>query len=346
MHTKDKTLPLVSIVTPSFNQAKYIEQTLLSVLNQDYPNIEYIVIDGGSSDGSQTVIERYADRLAYWVTEPDRGHPDAVNKGFARATGEILAFINSDDLYMAGAVSEAVAALNQHPEVGMVYGDGLLVDSEGQLLDPHYYRTLSLLDLLCNEVLLQPTVFMRREILEQVGGLEEAYPLVFDHVLWIRFASLAPILHIPSIWAVERTHSDAKTIARAAEFVEDTEHFLADAEESSRLKPVIDDNRKRIYGSLDVYAARRLIDSRRYRDAIRRLASASVRCPSVVLRYWFKVVQAVFSAIGLEALFFWYRRTRRKIRYGRYHIIVGDEGAELKSKPLFREGRATLKAGN
>lgn len=329
MKNGNQSQPLVSIVTPSYNQAAYIEQTLLSVLNQDYPNIEYIVIDGGSTDGSRSIIERYADRLSYWVSEPDRGHPHAVNKGFRQATGEILAFLNSDDLYMAGTVRQAVNALQDHPEAGMVYGDGYLIDSEGQLLDPHYYRSFSLLELLCNDVLLQPTVFMRREIFEQIGGLEEAYPLVFDHVLWIRFAAIAPIVHVPSIWAVERTHSDAKTAARAAEFVGDTEQFLADAEEQPDLFPIIDANRKRIQGSLDVYAARRLIDSGRYREATQRLVCAFRRYPSIVFRYWYKAVQAVFSALGFDWLFMWYRRTRRTIKYGKYRIVVGERGAIL-----------------
>ncbi len=329
MNHPEEYQPLVSIVTPSFNQVKYIEQTLLSVLNQDYPNIEYIVIDGGSTDGSQEIIKRYADRLAYWVSEPDRGHPDAVNKGFRQAKGEILAFLNSDDLYMAGAVQEAVEALAAHPEAGMVYADGLMVDAHGRLLDPHRYRTLDVLDLLCNEVLLQPTVFMRREALEETGGLEEEYPLVFDHVLWVRIATRHPIVHVPSFWAVERTHSDAKTTARAAEFVEDTENFLTHSEDSLELRQIIDANRDRIYGSFDVFAARRLIDSRRYGQAVRRIARAALRYPPVVLRYWYKVVQAVFSALGFEALFLQYRRTRRKIRYGKYGIVVGERGAEL-----------------
>jgi glycosyltransferase involved in cell wall biosynthesis len=329
MNGSEEYQPLISVVTPSFNQAKYIEQTLLSVLNQDYPNIEYIVIDGGSKDGSQEIIKRYADRLAYWVSEPDRGHQDAVNKGFRKAKGEILAFLNSDDLYMAGAVREAVEALAAHPEAGMVYADGLMVDSEGRLLDPHHYRTFDVLELLCNDVLLQPTVFMRREVLEEVGGLEEKYPLIFDHVLWVRIASHHPIVHVPSFWAVERTHSEAKTTARAAEFVEDTENFLAHSEDSKTLRPIIDANRKRIYGSLDVFAARRLIDSRRYGEAFWRLMRAFFRYPPVVLRYWYKVVQAVFSTLGLESIFLQFRRIRRRLRYGKYRVIVGQNGAEL-----------------
>ncbi len=128
--------PLVSIVTPSYNQAAYLERTIQSVLAQDYlqdaatvqERIEYIIVDGGSSDGSQEIIQRYAGQLAWWISEPDKGQTDALNKGFARAHGEILAWINSDDAYLPNAISEAVAYLQAHPEAGMVYGDANLID--------------------------------------------------------------------------------------------------------------------------------------------------------------------------------------------------------------------------
>ncbi len=127
-------LPLVSIVTPSFNQAKFLEQTILSVLEQEYPHLEYIIVDGGSTDGSQDIIQRYAARLAWWVSEPDQGQTDAINKGFNRAQGEIYAWLNSDDTYLPGAVLEAVEYLRAHPEAGMVYGDANLTDEKGEII--------------------------------------------------------------------------------------------------------------------------------------------------------------------------------------------------------------------
>jgi len=125
---------LVSIVTPSFNQADFLEETIRSVLSQDYPHIEYIVIDGGSTDGSIEIIHRYQERLTAWVSEPDRGQTESINKGFALAHGDILAWLNSDDTYEPWAVTEAVAFFQAHPEVGLVYGDANFINEKGQVI--------------------------------------------------------------------------------------------------------------------------------------------------------------------------------------------------------------------
>jgi glycosyltransferase involved in cell wall biosynthesis len=126
--------PLVSIVTPSYNQAQFLEQTILSVLEQDYPNLEYLIVDGGINGrqpGDHPALR--ASHLAWWISEPDRGQTDAINKGFARASGAIMTWLNSDDLYLPGAVSEGVEYLKNHPEAGMVYGDANLVDETWEL---------------------------------------------------------------------------------------------------------------------------------------------------------------------------------------------------------------------
>ena len=126
-------LPLVTVVTPSYNQARFIRETIESVLKQDYPRIEYLVIDGGSTDESVSILREYSDHLR-WVSEPDRGQAHAINKGWRQARGCILAYLNADDLYMPGAVAQAVAALVAHPEAAAVYGEGYHVDKEGRIL--------------------------------------------------------------------------------------------------------------------------------------------------------------------------------------------------------------------
>jgi glycosyltransferase involved in cell wall biosynthesis len=121
----------VSIITPSYNQAAFLEHTIQSVLSQGIPELEYIIVDGGSTDGSIDIIQKYADQLAWWVAEPDAGQADAINKGFRRATGEVVAWLNSDDLYAPGAIAQAVAVLEKNPDTGMVYGNAVSFDQDG-----------------------------------------------------------------------------------------------------------------------------------------------------------------------------------------------------------------------
>lgn len=293
---------------------------MLSVLEQDYPRIEYIVIDGGSTDGSLSIIKRYASRLAYWSSEPDSGQADAINKGLRRAQGELVAWLNSDDVYLPGTISDAVLVAQNHPQAGMLYADGYMVDSEERLLDPHRYRTLSALDLLSFEVLLQPTVFMRREVLEAVGYLDHSYDLILDHELWLRIAARRALVHVPRFWALERTHTEAKTIQRAGGFVQEAERMVARASESPELGRLVGEQRARVFAGLHVFSARRLIDAGEHREAVRHLWIAFKLHPSTVARYWYKVVQALGSAAGLEGLFMWYRASRRRLKYGRRRI--------------------------
>ncbi|MBI3738125.1 MAG: glycosyltransferase, partial [Chloroflexi bacterium] len=152
-------MTLVSIVTPSFNQSAYLEQTMKSVLEQDYRDLEYIVVDGGSIDGSVDIIKKYSSRLAFWTSERDRGQADAINKGMAHARGEILAWLNSDDYYLPGAISSAVKIFEQNPDVVLIYGDMLAVDARGQTINALKYQQLSLEDLLCFQIIGQPAVF-------------------------------------------------------------------------------------------------------------------------------------------------------------------------------------------
>jgi glycosyltransferase involved in cell wall biosynthesis len=203
---------LVSIVVPSFNQGRFLEETLRSVLEQTYPCIEYIVIDGGSKDESVSIIKKYEHRFKYWHSRPDNGHTDALIQGFAQSTGEILAWVNSDDLLAPDAVEKAVAALATRPEAVMVYGNRVCIDERSRLL---YYRPslpfLARTPFICY-TLAQETCFWRREAYFKVGGLRTELRFSFDYELFSRLALLGEVLYARGIWGFFRKHSASKTM--------------------------------------------------------------------------------------------------------------------------------------
>ena len=206
--------PKVSIITPSFNQARFLEQTMRSVLEQDYPNIEYIVIDGGSSDGSLEIIKKYSGRLAYWQSQKDKGQTDAINQGFARATGEILAWLNSDDILYPGAVSAAVRQLHTHPEVGMVYSNCQWINADGKVIGNFPAAQTDLQKLRRGYVHIpQQTAFFRADLWRKVAPLDDSFYFAMDYDLWTRLATHAPLLYVPELWAAFRLHEGAKSIA-------------------------------------------------------------------------------------------------------------------------------------
>lgn len=179
---------VVSVVTPSLNQAQFLEATIRSVLEQTHPDVEYLVVDGGSTDGSADIIRRYAGRLAHWVSEADGGQADAVNKGWRRARGEILAYLNSDDLYFPDAVQRIVAYFAQHPDVDLVYGAYQLVDADGHEMGAPVELPDVSLSWLMRHPLPQPTTFLRRRLLERVGFFDPTLHYVFDWDFWLRAA--------------------------------------------------------------------------------------------------------------------------------------------------------------
>lgn len=205
--------PLVTIVTPSYNQAPYLEETIKSVLSQTYNKIEYIIIDGGSEDGSLDVIGKYADYLAHWVSEKDRGQTEAINKGFDLAHGEILAWLNSDDTLLPNAVEEAVQFLQANQEIGLVYGDANYIDEKSRVIGKFPASQTDLKRLRRGYVHIpQQASFFRKTLWDQVGPLDPEFFFAMDYDLWVRIASVSEIRYVPRTWANFRLHRDAKTI--------------------------------------------------------------------------------------------------------------------------------------
>ncbi|MAE64450.1 MAG: glycosyl transferase [Phycisphaeraceae bacterium] len=203
--TPPDTPPLVSIVTPSFNQGRFIDATVRSVVEQDYPNVEYLVVDGGSTDETLDVLRRYEDALT-WISESDDGQSDAVNKGIARTQGAIVGWVNSDDAYCPGAISAVVEAFRANPDAGMIYGGAEWMAEDGSTIAPavsiERYRYERLLNY--SNFIVQPAAFFRREAIEAVGGLDMSLHYVMDYDLWLRLGRRFHVVHL-----------EGRTLARA-----------------------------------------------------------------------------------------------------------------------------------
>lgn len=224
-----KILPTISIVTPSFNQAEYLERTLCSVLNQDYPNIEYIVMDGGSTDGSVEIIKKYSDRLAYWQSQPDGGQTAAICAGFEHASGELFMYLNSDDMLFPGAVSAYVKAWQQGARWGL--GNLHIIDQNDDVIAKRPIYPFSLGDLWHNRYIIpQEATFYSRELYEQCGGFDPSYHYAMDYHMWLRMASIAKPVRVHQYTAAFRVTPEQKS-ANAAHYTEDVIRALRELKE-------------------------------------------------------------------------------------------------------------------
>jgi glycosyltransferase involved in cell wall biosynthesis len=291
-------MTLVSIITPSFNQAAYLEQTILSVLDQDHPYIEYIVIDGASTDTSVDVIKKYENRLAYWVSEKDNGQADAINKGFAHATGDIIAWLNSDDYYLAGTISSVVKIFDQNPRVSIVYGNMLAVDEHGKTFNTLNYKQLTLEDLLCFQIIGQPAVFMRRSAMESVK-LDTDFHFLLDHYLWIQIAQHGQLLYVDQTWAAARYHAEAKNRAKAAEFGRDAFRILENVKQDKNLATVLAKVNRRARASAHRVDARYLLDGGKSAASLSAWMRALFIHPPTALARMNIFVSAVLNLSGL-----------------------------------------------
>lgn len=215
-------LPKISIVTPSFNQGQFLEETILSVLNQNYPNLEYFIMDGGSTDNSMEIIKKYAPRLTCWESKPDRGQSHAINKGFKIATGELVAWLNSDDLLYPGALFEIAKVWSENPTIGFINGTSELIDESGNSKGKYFGDRFDFLESLTmsRNTVAQPSTFISRGSLLDLGFLDEKLHMSMDWDLWLRIASrydtkfISKVISKSRHWPMTKTNTQVEVSAR------------------------------------------------------------------------------------------------------------------------------------
>lgn len=309
--------PIISIITPSYNQAEYLEDAICSVLAQatnldSKSQIEYLVVDGGSTDGSLDVIQRYADQISWWISEPDCGQANAINKGIRHSRGEILGWLNSDDIYLPGAISGAIEAFQKTPQAGLIYADAISMDVHGKPLNRWRFGNWGLDELMRFRIICQPAVFFRRSVIEKAIGLDEQYHTMLDHKFWLQIARHAPIQHIDAIWAAARLHPRAKNVTQAEVFSQETFKLLDWMKHDPILAPLVQTNRKKIEAGAFRLSARYLLDGDMPGSALKNYSCAILRDPAFALKHWHRMIYALLSLIGGKHLSGWYYRIRRE----------------------------------
>lgn len=220
--------PFVTIITSSYNQASFIEETIESVLSQDYPNIEYLILDDSSTDETQEILAKYGDKIRWEILPEKMLQTPTINKGWRMTKGEIITWLNSDDTFYPGAVSKAVDYLRNHPETGIVFGDSMHTEENGNELSP----TPTVSDfsfrkyvLNCENVITQPSTFLRRDVIRKIGYLDETYDLLMDWNFWLRAGLHFKIDYIPELLSTYRLHSDSKTVSQSVNYPPELERM-------------------------------------------------------------------------------------------------------------------------
>lgn len=294
---------LVSVVTPSYNQAQYLEQTMRSVLDQDYPHIEYFVMDGGSTDGSLEIIQKHASRLAGWVSEKDKGQADAVNKGFARANGEIIGWLNSDDIYYPGAITGAVNAFKEHPEASIVFSDVNSIDSQGQPFNRMVFGDWKLKDLMSFNIISQPGVFMRRAVLEEAGYLGLDFHYLLDVELWLRMTAIAEPFYVQNVvWSAARMHEDAKNRAQALNFGPEAFRIAKWLCEDERFYPLSAQIFKQIWAGAYRIDAFYRVEAEDYHGALKSYWQMMKRQPFQPAKSYARLFKSMINILGFKKL--------------------------------------------
>jgi glycosyltransferase involved in cell wall biosynthesis len=212
MRYLNQPLPKISVITPSFNQGAYLERTILSVLNQNYPNLEYIIIDGGSTDNSVEIIKKYESQLTYWVSEKDSGQSNAINKGLSMATGDWAAWQNSDDIYQPDTFFELAVAAQQNPNVSLIIGNMNLINIDDEVLNNLIYVKPTYQSVLAEGmVLTNQAAFWRRSLHSKIGFLNEDLHFGFDYEWFLRILNVSSAAHVNNVWGNLRLHNETKT---------------------------------------------------------------------------------------------------------------------------------------
>lgn len=303
-------LPLVSIVTPSYNKGAFIEETIMSVRKQGYPHIEHIVVDGGSTDITLEILRKHADGLV-WISEPDKGQSDAINKGWKMSKGEILAYLNADDTYLPNAVETAVKFLVQNRELHMIYGDCNIIDERGQTVARYPASEFNLVDLIVGvNMVPQPTVFFARRVLDDVGYLDPTLHLAMDYDFWVRMALKCRIRYIPKVLANFRVCAGSKSVERSPEFADDMLHTLDKLFSTPALPNEIQALRRRAYGNVHLGRAVHYRSSGQLRESRKHLMEALRVDPRFFLTHswpWFYLATSFLGASVNNMIFKWAR---------------------------------------
>lgn len=264
---------LVSIVTPSYNGGHFIEETILSIKNQTYPRIEHIIVDGGSTDNTLDIIKKYEGTYNMkWVSEPDKGQSDAINKGWKMAGGEILAYLNADDTYMPWAVETAVRFFSENPDIGMVYGDCNEINEHGEVTGYRQATDFDLEGVICNYgvEIPQPTVFLRKEVINEVGYLDTNLHFALDYELWCRVGLKFKVKRIPQLMANFRICPGTKTASEPDKFGYDHLYIIDKIFSSNELSQGLKALERRAYSytylkiGLTYHSQRQMKQARRY----------------------------------------------------------------------------------
>jgi len=297
-------LPKVTVVTPSYNQGRFLEETIGSVLAQDYPNLEYIVIDGGSTDESVAIIKKYAPQLAHWESAPDEGQADAINKGFRRATGDLFAYLNSDDLIYPGFVSGMVRLFERHPEADLIYRD-VEQGEDPQHVEPRRGEAIAFPDMLrtLRIPIPQQASMWRRSLFEKIGPFDPKWRVVLDREFFLKAGLSGTILYVPGTVGFFRFHATSKSVAEERRWIREIPEMYRRFFETTRLPADLAGLRAETMSAAYIFCAR---IARTHGESLRAawlIARAIAAYPKSVL----KIFKWGPSQIVAEALAFFRR---------------------------------------